>query len=343
MINLKQSLSNVLLLATILLFSPQTHAASGNDIIKIAGSSTVYPFVTLAAEEFAIKNNRPVPVVESTGTGGGFKLFCEQNSKIDIVNASRAITDKEREDCAKNNHHNIVEIQIGYDAIAIVKSNHNILKDLKFTTKHLFLALANEVEIEGKLVKNPYHYWSDINPSFPKTKISFYGPSVTSGTRESFAHFVMLPNCLKYNSFKQKYQNSKNLELACTSIRSDGVYVDVGENDNVTIGKLQLSRIALGILGFGYYQENYSIITALSINNILPTSKTASDGTYPISRPLYLYTDRDIIHRNADVQTLLKEITSPEAVSADGYLSEIFLIPLKPQEQQYYRNLIDHL
>ena len=273
----------------ILLFISVT--AQGREQIRIVGSSTLYPFITIAAEKFG-KNSGHTPVVEATGTGGGFHLFCSGNSLHypDIVNASRKIKPSEERLCKKNNVNNLQEILIGYDAVIMAQGKEGL--DLKLTQEELFLALAKKIPHNGKIIPNFYQTWQEINPSLPNSKIEVYGPSFTSGTRDSFVELVMNGFCKSSAKMNQLIPDKKELLAACSVIREDGAYIEMPENDNLIIHKLLHNKFALGIVSFSLLAEN-SKIKALPLNDIIPSKNSIITGEYLISRPLFIYVNKD--------------------------------------------------
>ena len=301
--------------------------------VRGVGSSTVYPFITKAAEEFGRNGAYKTPIIESTGTGGGFKLFCKAigTKTPDIANASREIKESERKLCAKNGITNISEIKLGYDGIALATSNDS--QNYKLTTKQIFLALAAHIPQNGELVKNPYKKWSDIDKSLPETKISVYGPPSTSGTRDAFVELVMQKSCVKkIAEFKAKYPNKKTRKKACSEIREDGAYIDAGENDNMIVQKLTASKNTLGIFGYSFLENNSDRVKGSIINGYKATFENIASGKYPISRSLFVYVKNDHYSKVSSLKTFIKELVSEESMGEEGYLTERGLIPLSREE-----------
>lgn len=293
--------------------------ARAEEAIRIVGSSTIYPFITVAAEHFGL-NGHKTPIVEATGSGGGFKLLCGTNSRNspDINNASRKMKQSEIDLCHALGIRDIQEVTIGYDGIII--ANNKIGPDFNLTTKQLFLGLAKLVPQNGKLVDNFYQSWSDIDPSLPDIGIEFYGPPFSSGTRESFIELVMITSCKSF----PEYLNNPNL---CSQLRNDGKYIEASDNDNVIIQKLSVNESALGLVGFNYYEHSRSIIKAATINNIAPNFSSIQQLFYPLSRPLYLYINNN--KNNPQIKNFIKELQSPDSVGKDGYMTLQGLIPAK--------------
>ena len=267
------------------------YAQSARDYISIVGSSTVYPFATAVAEQFG-KGNFKTPKVESTGTGGGFKLFCGGVGvqHPDVSNASRKIKSSEVETCAKNGVTDIVEINIGFDGIVVASSKKN--KPMPLTIKDIWLALAKEVPdpATGKLVTNNFKTWKDINAALPANKIEVLGPPPTSGTRDAFVELVMDHGCKEFDAIKElEKSDEKKAKKVCQTIREDGAYIEAGENDNLIVNKLVANPNALGIFGYSFMEENLDKVQGETINGVAPTFETIADGKYPVSRPLFIY------------------------------------------------------
>lgn len=298
--------------------------------IHIVGSSTVYPFATAVAEEFGATTSFGTPTIESTGSGGGFKLFCAGIglNHPDITNASRAIKSTEVELCKKNGVTDISEVVIGYDGIVI--ANTNSVKPIEITIDQLFLALAQNVSENrdgtGKLVPNFYKKWSDIDPSLPDVKIEVLGPPPTSGTRDAFVELVMHEGCHLIQAYKD--MPKKQRKKACGMIREDGAYIDAGENDNLIIQKLTKNPNSYGIFGYSFLDRNYDLIHGALVNGVEPEFENIASGDYPLSRPLFFYVKRQHIGVVPGIQEYVTEFFSEKAVGEDGYLEERGLIPL---------------
>ncbi len=262
--------------------------AGSRDQIKIVGSSTVYPFTTLVAEQFVNKNpGMKAPVVESTGTGGGMKLFCAGvgAQHPDIEDASRRMKPSEFKTCADHGVDRIMEIQVGIDGIAFAEGKNG--PKLQLTPADLYLALA--ANPRGK--PNTAKLWKDVNPALPAIPIQVYGPPSTSGTRDALAELILARGCAAVypDSLKLKDSKPDDYAAACTQIRGDGPYIDAGENDNLIVQKLQSNPNAIGIFGYSYLAENSSSISGVPISGVSPTYETIAQGTYPGARPLFLY------------------------------------------------------
>lgn len=330
---LKQKL--VLAVATTLTLAGVAHAQSARDYISIVGSSTVYPFTTTVAEQFGKANaSFKTPKVESTGTGGGFKLFCGGVGvqHPDVSNASRAIKKSEIESCAKNGVTDIVEINIGFDGIVVASSKKN--KPMPLTIKDLWLALAKEVPEPGtgKLVANPFKTWQDVNPVLPAQKIEVLGPPPTSGTRDAFVELVMDVGCEEFPAVKAL--DKKEAKTVCQTIREDGVFIEAGENDNLIVQKLVANPNALGIFGFSFLEENLDKIQGETINGVTPNFENIADGKYPVSRPLFIYVKKAHVGVIPGIKEFIAEFTSEKAVGDEGYLNKKGLIPLPDAQRK---------
>ena len=300
--------------------------ASARDQIKIVGSSTVYPYATVVAEKFG-KSGFKTPVIESTGTGGGMKLFCAGvgTQHPDITNASRAIKSKEKALCAKNGVKDIVEIVVGNDGISFAHSVK--AKDMNFTKEQLWRALAHDVDVNGKVVKNPYKKWSDIDSSLPNKGIKILVPPPTSGTRDAWNSLVMGKGCSKAakDAFKAAGKKSKK---ACAKLREDGLAIEAGENDTLIVNKLAADPDMFGLFGFSYLVANKDKIKATKIEGKLPSLASIQDYTYPIARPLFFYVKKAHVGTVPGIKEYLKEFTAKGTMGPKGYLTDIGLVPL---------------
>jgi phosphate transport system substrate-binding protein len=303
--------------------------AQARDQIRIVGSSTVYPFSTLVAEEFGRTAKQKTPIVESTGTGGGFKLFCAGLGvdTPDLSDASRRITQSEMDLCARNGVKEITEIKIGYDGIVVANAKSAPRQAL--TLRQLFLALAKQVPTPGgALVANPHKTWKDVDPALPNVAIEVIGPPPTSGTRDAFDELVMEGGCSTFPEIKALKQKSEDqFKKVCQSLREDGGYVEAGENDNLIVQKLVANPKAFGIFGFSYLEQNEDAIQGSTINGVAPTFETIADASYPVSRPLFVYVKNAHVKSIPGIREFIAEYTSEKAMGKDGYLAERGLIP----------------
>ncbi|KUJ83967.1 phosphate ABC transporter substrate-binding protein [Microbulbifer flavimaris] len=312
-------------------------ATAARDHISIVGSSTVYPFTTTVAERFSRATQFKTPVVESTGTGGGMKLFCQGvgESTADITGASRRIKQSELDMC-KENGVDVVEVQVGYDGIVLANAKSAETFDL--TRKDIFLALAKEVpnpDGSETLVENPYKTWKDVNPALPNVKIEVLGPPPTSGTRDAFAELAMEGGCKKFDWIAAKKKEDKNAYKAiCHTVREDGAYVEAGENDNLIVNKLVANPNALGIFGFSFLDQNADKVHGSTIEGEQPTFDSIAEQSYPVSRPLFIYVKKAHANVIPGMKQFLAEITSERAWGEDGYLADKGMIPLPTSKRQ---------
>jgi phosphate transport system substrate-binding protein len=318
--------------------------ALARDQIRIVGSSTVFPFSTAAAEQFGRTTSFKTPIVESTGSGGGLKLFCSGQGERtpDIANASRRIKSSEVELCDKNGVTEIVEIRIGFDGIVLASSKKSAPMNL--TTTQLYLALAREIPVAGKLVKNPNRTWKDVDPSLPDRKIEVLGPPPTSGTRDAFVELAMEGGAKQIPMLADMRKANKNhFKAVAHAIREDGAYVEAGENDNLIVQKLNANPSALGIFGFSFLDQNEDRIQGNPIDGTEPTFEAIADGRYPISRSLYFYLKKSHVGEVPGLQEFVVEFTSERAIGPEGYLSDKGLIPLSSTDRGLVRTTGDEL
>ena len=310
-------------------------APSGRDQIKIVGSSTVYPFSTTVAENFGRTTDFKTPIVESTGSGGGLKLFCAGagGNHPDITNASRRIKASEVENCAKNGINDIVEVKIGYDGIVL--ANARTSGQMQLDLKDVFLALAKDVpDGNGGFKPNPYTNWNEINASLPNLKIEVMGPPPTSGTRDAFVELAMEGGCKTFPEIKAMKDTDKAaFKSLCHTIREDGGFVEAGENDNLIVQKLNANPDAFGIFGFSFLEQNSDSVQGSLIGGQAPTFENIASGAYPVSRSLYFYVKKSNIGKVPGIEEFLAEFTSERAAGDDGYLAEKGLIPMNSEER----------
>ena len=299
---------------SIILMCLMTTISYARDQINIVGSSTVYPFSTVVAERFGKSGKFKTPVIESTGTGGGMKLFCKGIgvNTPDMSNASRKIKAKEIKLCKDNGVTEITEVIVGLDGIAFTSSVKGKLYN--FTKEHLWKAMA---DLGPKPEK-----WSDIDPSLPDFKIAILTPPATSGTRDAWNSLVMKKGCPESIL---KEQGKK----ACYMLREDGPVIEVGENDTLIINKLVGEPEYFGIFGFSYYDNSKDKVQAHTIEGVKISLKAIQDGSYPISRPLYFYVKDQHIGVIPGVEEYVKEFTSKRAAGKRGYLLDLGLVPLE--------------
>ena len=314
------------------------------DYISIVGSSTVYPFATVVAENFGKSTPFKTPKIESTGSGGGLKLFCSGVGveHPDITNSSRRIKSSEIENCASNGVTEIVEAKIGYDGIAIANSrNHNAYE---FTLRDIFLALAKMVPDptgNENLVENPYKTWQDVNPALPADRIEVLGPPPTSGTRDAFAELAMEGGCKTFDFISAMKKEDKNkYKAVCHGVREDGAYIEAGENDNLIVQKLQANPKALGIFGFSFLDQNSDVIQGSTIDGVPPEFESIADGSYPVSRSLYYYVKKAHVGSIPGLEEYNREFMSEKAIGDEGYLTDKGLIPMPRAERTKFQQSV---
>ena len=328
----------IILCSTILLFSITVQA---RDQISVVGSSTVYPFSTVVAENFGRDTGMKTPKIESTGSGGGMKLFCAGLgvNHPDITNSSRRIKKTELEKCTKAGIE-VVEIKVGYDGIVIANSKKG--EKFNLSKRDIFLALAKDVPEGnaegGKLIPNPNKTWKEVNSNLPDIKIEVLGPPPTSGTRDAFNELAIEGGCKTFPNLKAiKKEDKKKYKAICRAVREDGVYIEAGENDNLIVQKLAENKNALGVFGFSFLAENEDKIQGSNIDGNEPTFENIASKAYPVSRPLYFYIKTAHVDVIPGIREFVEAYTSDDAFGPDGYLSERGLIPMPDEEREFFR------
>jgi phosphate transport system substrate-binding protein len=318
--------------ASVVAIAAMTGAADARDQIRIVGSSTVFPFTQAVAEEFSNTTGNPAPVVESTGTGGGMKIFCGGvgEGHPDLTGASRAMKESEWQLCQENGVTDVSEALIGYDGLTIAVSRQGA--DLELTEAQIFQALAAEVEVDGQVVANPYKRWNEIDPSLPDTEITAFGPPPTSGTRDAFVELTMHDGCTAFPAIQALDEDRRN--DVCSRMRTDGPFIEAGENDNLIVQRLQQDANAVGIFGYSFLYENQDTLKPATINGIAPTVETIADGSYPVARPLFFYVKN--AHRNVipGLNDFVTEYVSEASIGPKGYLRERGLVSLPDAERK---------
>jgi phosphate transport system substrate-binding protein len=316
----------ILFAASLLIASHFANAQVARDQITVVGSSTVYPFTAAVAEQFGRAGKFKTPKVESTGTGGGIKLFCNGigPQHPDVANASRAMKKSEFETCAKNGVTDILEIKIGFDGLTIAENKTGPMSAL--TKKQVYLALAKTIPVNGQMVPNPNKTWKDVDASLPAIKIEVLGPPPTSGTRDSFLELFMEEGC--------ELENKK----ACHAIREDGAYVEAGENDNLIAQKLAANKNALGIFGYSFLEENTDKLKGLKIDGLAPSFETIASAKYTAARPLFVYIKKQHIGVIPGLREFANEYVSDKAIGEEGYLSDRGLVSLDKSDLVKSRN-----
>ena len=298
------------------------NVAEARNHLQIVGSSTVFPFATAAAEGFAKSSGHPAPVIESTGSGGGMKLFCAGIGvgTPDITNASRQIKQSEVDLC-KSNGVTPIEYKIGYDGIVLGSSKKAAA--ISLTKEQLWKAVAKNVWLNGRWVANPYRKWSHIDKSLPNTEILIYGPPPTSGTRDAFVELVSDHVCRKVYGM-----DKKTAKAECRPMREDGRFVEAGENDNLMVQKLQKDKHAFGIFGFSFLDQNEDSIQGAKIDGALPTFDAIADGSYAISRSLFFYAKKEHVEFIPGMKEFIDYFMSDKVIGKEGIAVDKGLIPL---------------
>jgi phosphate transport system substrate-binding protein len=334
--------SVVSLLPAMLLLSVAAQAQSSRDYVTVVGSSTVYPFTTTVAEQFGKTGKFKTPKVESTGTGGGFKLFCAGVGVQfpDATNASRAIKQSEIDSCNSTGVKELIEVKVGYDGIVLADSKKG--SAFKVTRREIYLALAKTVPDPASpqsLIANPYTTWNQINKSLPANKIEVLGPPPTSGTRDAFVELVMEAGCQTFSWIKSlKDVDEARFRKVCDTIREDGGYIEAGENDNLIVQKLEANPKALGIFGYSFLEENAAQVQGSLIDGVEPTFENIASGKYPVSRPLFVYVKKAHLGVIPGLREFVAEYVSDRSMGGEGYLADKGLIPLSPAELSKVRS-----
>lgn len=321
--------------ATVALLAVADQAHAARDYVWAAGSSTVFPFSTRVAENFSKKTGKKSPKVESLGTGGGIKMFCGGTGEKfpDVANASRPMKKSEFLACQKAGVKDIVEIKIGFDGIVVAVDKKG--PDFNFKLEQLYLGLADQTLRGGKLVKQPYKNWNEVGPGLPKARILAYGPPPTSGTRDAWVELAMEGGAAKLPTLaKLKKDDEKKFKATVSPMRTDGAWVDAGENDNAIVGTIEKTPNALGVFGFSFLEENASRIKGASINGVKPTPAAIASGQYPLSRSLYIYVKKSQVGVTPGLKEFVNEFVSDAATGRGGYLQGRGLIPLPPPQHQ---------
>ncbi|MEQ8965416.1 MAG: substrate-binding domain-containing protein [Azospirillaceae bacterium] len=310
-------------------------AAQIRDEVRIVGSSTVFPFTIAAAERFGMTSEHPTPIVESTGSGGGIRLFCQGlgADTPDITGASRAITEAEVESCAANGVAEVGELVIGYDGI--VFAGARAAPRLPLDPPILYRALAAELPVDGEIVANPNETWADIDPALPDTPIRVIGPPPTSGTRDVVKEMVMEVGCDADPAMAALAESEpQRHEALCMTLRDDGAWIDAGENDNMIVQRLTADETTIGVFGFSYLDANRDRVAGNPISGVEPTYETIADGRYPLSRPLMMYVKEEHFGLIPGLGAFLESHFGPRAMAPDGYLADLGLIPVSEEKRR---------
>jgi len=368
------------IISAVLVASAIGETVLARDYISIVGSSTVYPFATVVAEQFGKTTSFNTPKIESTGSGGGLKLFCSGVGvrHPDVTNASRRIKMSEFQRCAKNGVTGIIEVKIGYDGIVIANARN--AAPMGLSRKDIFLALARQIPNPktGKLIDNPHTTWKDVNSTLPARNIEVLGPPPTSGTRDAFVELALGGGAKKIPSLKKlrglgreegaairgimtelgipvsvyedlkkkkgKAPKGKDIFKAIAyAIREDGAFIEAGENDNVIVQKLTVNPNAFGIFGYSFLEQNADKVRGIEVDGVPPTFEDIAEGKYPISRPLFFYAKKAHVGSIPGMREYLTEFTSEKAWGEEGYLADKGMIPMPDAEREEFRRNVQNL
>jgi len=309
-------------------------AYAERDVIRVVGSSTIYPYLSKVAENFARSSTYRSPVIEATGSVGGFKIFCSDLGlgSPDIVASSRRMTPLEEEHCLSNDIVEVSEFKIGYDGIIIAQSKD--AKPFSASRAAIWRALSMSVYRHGQYVENPYTKWSQISAGFPDTKIRVYGPPLTSGTRDVFVHLVMNSGCA---NLPVSVPDSVVKDV-CGHIREDGAYINAGEDDSRMVKRLLDDPKSVGIMGYGALKRHHLQIRGLPIEGVVPNDETLEDGQYPLSRPLYIYLKTAHADRVPGLMDFMEQLLSDDAIGEEGQLFDMGLIPMRKNEKYFVQS-----
>lgn len=336
--------SKLLITVAALLLAATSHSAYARDQIRTVGSSTVFPFATVAAEAFGNTTDFKTPVVESTGTGGGMKLFCAGvgTQHPDLTNASRAIKKGEVEKC-KANGVTPIEIKIGFDGIVIANSKQGA--SLSLTLKDVFLALAKDIpDGKGGLIPNPNKTWKDVRADLPNQRIEVLGPPPTSGTRDAFVEIAMEGGAKAFKELKDlRKSDKKKFKAIAHTMREDGFFIEAGENDNLIVQKLSSNPNAYGIFGFSFLDANADKIQGATVEGAQPTFENIAGGKYKVSRSLFFYVKKEHIGVIPGIKEYVQLFVSDRLVGDDGSAVDKGLIPLPAEERVKLQLVVDAL
>ncbi len=307
-------------------------SAAARDQIRVVGSSTVFPYTQAVAEQFANNTGAPSPIVESTGTGGGMRIFCGGigEGHPDMTGASRSMRASEFELCVQNGVTDITEVLLGYDGLSIVVARANEFA-WNLSLAEIYQALGAQVEVDGQWVDNPFTTWNQINPNLPASPILVFGPPPTSGTRDAFVELAMHVGCRQLPYVANGGFDSAWVNENCSRMRTDGPFVEAGENDNLIVQRLQADPNAFGIFGYSFLYENLDTLKDVNINGVEANLETIASFEYPIARPVFVYIKN--AHRGviANFNEFIEEFVSEDALAADGYLAERGLVAMSDE------------
>jgi len=312
-----------LLSAVLLAACNQSTQLAERSHILVSGSSTVYPFTRAVAERFHAANGQfPAPIVESTGTGAGFRLFCAGvgGRNPDVVNASRRIRPDEMEQCRAHGIVNVTELQIGMDGVALVQSP--VAPPIRLSRREVYEALAATPYGQP----NTKRRWREINPSLPDIPILVYGPPEGDGTRDSFVEMIMIPGCESNAEMRRlRSEDERRFHQVCGTLRRDGPYTASGEDDQRTAMQLIVNPGAIGIFGYSYLEGERDRLRGIALDGVAPTGETITSGRYAGARPLYVYVKADQADRVGGLRQFVAEYA--RAITPGSYLAQHGLIP----------------
>ena len=330
-----------LVIATVVGLLAVTGVAQAKEQIRIVGSSTVFPFTTAVAENFGKSTGFTTPVVESTGTGGGMKLFCAGvgTQHPDLTNASRAIKSSEKETCAKNGV-TPIEIKVGYDGIVLANAKSGPTFSLGL--KDIFLALAAEIpDGKGGFISNPNQTWKDVRADLPNIKIEVLGPPPTSGTRDAFVELAMEGGAKSFPELAAlRKKDKKAFNGIAHHLREDGLFIEAGENDNLIVQKLEANPNAVGVFGFSFLDQNAEKMKGAVVDGVSPEFENIAEGKYKVSRSLFVYAKKEHLSAVGGMREFVNEYTSEKAFGDEGYLIDKGLIPLLKEERDSVRRAV---
>ena len=317
----------------------QVFAASPDEKIKIVGSSTVYPFTSTVAEQFGAITQYPTPIVESTGTGGGFQAFCQGigPSTASFTGASRPIKPSELELCRKNGVTELAEIEIGFDGIVLANAKGSPLLDI--SEEEIYRALADELpDGNGGWMKNPNETWNDVASHLPDMPILVSGPPPTSGTRDAFVELALEDGAAAVPELAALKESDPDLfESRAHTIRTDGAWIDSGENDSAIVQTLTRNPDSIGVLGYSFLEENLDRLQGAIVNGVPPEFDRIASGEYDIARSMFVYVKNQNVPLVPGMLDFISEQTQEDAWGPTGYLIEKGLIPLSEAKRNAER------
>ena len=312
--------------------------AQGREEIRVVGSSTVFPYSQAASEQFSNNTGAPSPIVESTGTGGGMQIFCQGIGVAhpDLTGASRAMKQSEFDLCVENGVTEITEALIGFDGLSMAVSRDSA-HDWDMTLGQMYTALGAQVEVDGEWVDNPYQRWNEIDPSLPDAEIVVVGPPPTSGTRDAWVELAMHAGCEELDYVANGDFDGDWIDENCSRMRTDGPFIEAGENDNLIVQRLQADSNALGIFGYSFLFENLDTLEGVRLGGVVPGFETIETGEYPVARPLYFYIKNAHVGVIPNLDEFIEEYMSEDSIGEGGYQAERGMVPLSEARREEVR------